>query len=185
MSSKYRMTSQFNHRSSAVRAVYAMAIVCFVAVFAATSAVGQEDPMSFRGKHYADNSKRYSAEEQWANSAPGGVGPEVLYLVHCSRCHRPDGLGSRDLFPPLAKSDLIAANPEVIIPIALQGMSGDITVNGLSYYGQAMPQIDYLTDRELASVLTWVLNQWNNPGGEITAKKVAEYRKAAGFEPHP
>lgn len=122
-----------------------------------------------------------SAEERWAQGDESG---ELVYQTHCSRCHRSDGKGMRTHYPPVAKSDFIAANPKSMIPIVLLGLSGPIVVNGVTW-DTDMPPIDYLSDRELANALTFVLNEWGNPGGKITPEEVGAYRKSVGLKPNP
>jgi mono/diheme cytochrome c family protein len=125
---------------------------------------------------------RTKAEFLWAQSEPGQLSGELLYQVHCLRCHKITGEGFQPLIPPLAKSDYFADNPRRLLAAVMEGVTGPITVNGVRY-DNAMPPISYLTDVELALVTTYVLNKWGNPGGEITAEEVAAYRKAAGIEP--
>jgi len=123
---------------------------------------------------------RTKAEFLWAQSEPGGVSGEVLYQVNCLRCHKITGEGFQPLIPPLAKSDYFADNPNRLLSVVMEGVSGPITVNGVRY-DQPMPPINYLADEEVALVVTFVLNKWGNPGGTVTAEQVAAYRKAAGL----
>jgi nitrite reductase (NO-forming) len=81
------------------------------------------------------------------------------------------------VFPPLAKSSVIAANPKRIIEIMLHGLNGPITVNGKDY-NSTMPAMAQLTDDEVANIGTYVLNSWGNPGGRISKDEVTERRKA-------
>ena len=39
-----------------------------------------------------------------------------------------------------------------------------------------MPPMSQLNDDEVAHILTFVLNSWGNPGGQISSDKVAEIR---------
>jgi nitrite reductase (NO-forming) len=41
-----------------------------------------------------------------------------------------------------------------------------------------MPPMSQLNDDEVANILTYVLNSWGNPGGQVTAAEVAAQRKA-------
>ena len=104
-----------------------------------------------------------------------------LYLAHCAACHQPDGAGLRGAFPPLAASDYISGDPSRLLEVTIKGMSGPVTVNG-EEYDNVMPAVAYLSDAELATVLTHVLNSWGNAGGSITVEQVAEFRREAGLE---
>ncbi len=114
-----------------------------------------------------------------------------LYLQNCAACHQADGKGLPGAFPPLAQSDFIAADPGTVLEITLQGRQGKITVNGIEY-NNVMPAMSYLSDKDLSRIITFVLNSWDNPGGVVTRKHVAEFRarteteaKQAAGERHP
>jgi nitrite reductase (NO-forming) len=99
----------------------------------------------------------------------------VLFKGTCSTCHQDNGQGLADVFPPLAKSDFLAANPHRAIEVVLNGLTGPVTVNGKSY-NSVMPPMSQLNDDEVANILTYVLNSWGNSGPAITAHQVAEVR---------
>jgi nitrite reductase (NO-forming) / hydroxylamine reductase len=102
------------------------------------------------------------------------AGQEVYQKV-CQACHGAEGQGLPGAFPPLADSDWIVENPDRLVEIILGGLSGPITVNG-KQYNAVMPPMAYLSDEEVANVLTFVLNTWNNPGGEVQPAQVAQLR---------
>ena len=81
------------------------------------------------------------------------------------------------MFPPLAKSDFLAADLKRAIGIALNGRTGPVTVNGRNY-DSVMPPMSQLNDDEVANIVTYVLNSWGNPGGRIEAAEVAKVRAA-------
>jgi nitrite reductase (NO-forming) len=99
----------------------------------------------------------------------------VLFKGTCSTCHQTNGEGLANVFPPLAKSDLLAKTPERAIEIVLNGLTGPITVNG-STYNSVMPPMSQLNEDEVANILTYVLSSWGNNGPQITAKQVADVR---------
>ncbi len=98
-----------------------------------------------------------------------------LFTGTCSVCHQPNGEGLPAVFPPLAKSDLLAATPQRIADIVTHGLSGKITVNGKEY-NSVMPPMGQLTDDEVANISTYVLNSWGNPGGQVNKEDVAKVR---------
>ncbi len=103
---------------------------------------------------------------------------QVLFAGTCSTCHQGNGEGMAGVFPPLAKSDYLAADPKRIVGIMLHGLTGAVTVNGKEF-NSVMPPMSQLTDDEVANIGTYVLNSWGNPGGRITKDEVAAVRKAA------
>src|SRR5580658_3329273 len=56
-----------------------------------------------------------------------------LYVHNCFVCHQSNGQGVPGVFPPLAKSDLIATNLERAIKALAEGMSGEIEVLGKKF----------------------------------------------------
>jgi nitrite reductase (NO-forming) len=108
---------------------------------------------------------------------------EALFAGTCSVCHQPNGQGIENVFPPLAGSDLLAADPKRAITIALNGLSGAVVVNGKTY-NSVMPPMSQLNDDELANILTYVTHSWGNKGGEAySAREVAEVRKSTTRPP--
>ncbi|MBA8884130.1 copper-containing nitrite reductase [Dokdonella fugitiva] len=100
---------------------------------------------------------------------------QVLFTGTCSVCHQANGEGLANVFPPLAKSSLLAAEPKRIVEIMLHGLSGKVTVNGTEY-NSVMPPMTQLTDDEVANIATYVLNSWGNPGGQVTKEDAAKVR---------
>lgn len=98
-----------------------------------------------------------------------------LYSRSCIACHQVDGSGLANAFPPLAKSDYLNADENRAIDIILNGLSGEITVNGQKF-NSAMPA-QILDDDQIASVLTYVYNTWGNKGSVITPEMVRARRE--------
>jgi nitrite reductase (NO-forming) len=88
------------------------------------------------------------------------------------------------VFPPLAKSDYLAADPKRALSVVLKGLSGKVTVNNHEY-NSVMPPMNQLNDDEVANIITYVLNSWGNPGGRINAADVTTARAAAGGQNKP
>jgi nitrite reductase (NO-forming) len=101
--------------------------------------------------------------------AAGGV----LFKGTCSVCHQENGVGIPNVFPPLAGSDYLKADPQRAIGIVLNGLSGPVTVNG-AQFNSVMPPMSQLNDDEIANILTYVNNSWGNSGPTISAKQVKE-----------
>lgn len=98
-----------------------------------------------------------------------------LYMQACFACHQANGEGIANAFPPLAKADYLNADENRAIDALIHGLSGEITVNGKKY-NSIMPS-QQLTDDEVASVLTYVYNSWDNKGSEITSEMVKKRRR--------
>ena len=150
---------------------------------------GPEDKTIYSGKE-VDNvylgDKAVSAEPVAAAAAEAALtgaptktqqiaAGKVLYNGTCSVCHQNNGEGLPDVFPPLAKSDFLMADKERAIDVVLNGLTGKVTVNGKPY-NSVMPPMSQLTNDEVANILTFVMNNWGNEGGVVTAGEVAKVR---------
>ena len=100
---------------------------------------------------------------------------KALFAGTCSTCHQANGQGMEGVFPPLAKSDYIAADPKRVPTAILHGLVGAVKVNGKDYNSN-MPPMSQLTDDEVANISTYVLNSWGNPGGRVTKAEAAAIR---------
>lgn len=94
-----------------------------------------------------------------------------LYKANCQNCHKQDGKGLGLLIPPLAGSDFLK-NKDNVACIIKNGRSGPITVNG-KIYDQPMPANPKLTDLEIASIMTYIYNEWGGQEGLIGVKEVS------------
>src|SRR6188472_883911 len=92
-----------------------------------------------------------------AQAVPDGV---ALYRQHCAVCHQAEGQGVPGVFPPLAASDFLTKERERSLRAPLEGLTGEITVNGAKYNG-AMPLL-ILQDEEVAALMTWVGSNLKN-----------------------
>ena len=100
-----------------------------------------------------------------------------LFAGTCSVCHQANGAGLPGVFPPLAKSDYLAADVKRSVGVLLHGLSGKIKVNGRDY-DSVMPPMNQLNDDEVANILTYVLNSFGNSGGRVLTEEVKQQRAA-------
>ncbi len=146
---------------------------------------GEEDHVIYSGLQneaiYLPEGGAVQSITQEAPAGPGATSKEErilfgqrVYERNCLACHQENGQGLPGAFPPLAGSDYLLGDPEHAISVLLDGLSGEITVNGVGYNG-VMPAVS-LSDEEVANVLTYVLNAWGNDGGEINNDQVAAHR---------
>ncbi|UNY98803.1 copper-containing nitrite reductase [Zhouia spongiae] len=96
------------------------------------------------------------------------------YMQTCFACHQAEGQGVAGAFPPLSKSDYLNADVDRTIGIVLNGLTGEITVNGEKYNSIMTRQ--NLTDEEVANVLTYVYNSWGNSKKVVTPQMVEKVR---------
>jgi mono/diheme cytochrome c family protein len=84
-----------------------------------------------------------------------------LYQTNCANCHQVDGSGLKDLYPPLAKTDLwkrVKMN-ELACLIKL-GQKDSIQVNG-KFYNAYMPGNPKLQALDIAELITYMREKWS------------------------
>lgn len=100
---------------------------------------------------------------------------KTIYAKTCVACHQAQGQGMEGAFPPLAKSDFLNADVDRAIDIVLHGKQGEVTVNGKKYNSVMTPQP--LSVQEVADVLTYVYNTWDNSKKVVTPEMVQKIKK--------
>ena len=102
-----------------------------------------------------------------------------LFAANCASCHQASGLGLGDQYPPLAGSEWVSANPELIIKVIIKGLKGEIQVKGKTYSPAAgkAAVINLKTDNDIANVTTYVRQAWGNEATEVTDDLVSQVRK--------
>jgi len=157
---------------------------------------GPENKLVYSGKevdsvYLGDKSESLAVISQVAASTAEGTltleqqikAGEVHFNGTCSVCHQANGQGIEGVFPPLAGSDLLAATPKRAISIALNGLSGPLTVNGKTY-NSVMPPMSQLNDDEIANILTYVTHAWGNQAtGAFTAAEIRAVRQGTPRPP--
>jgi nitrite reductase (NO-forming) len=153
---------------------------------------GPEDKTVYSGKevdsvYLGDKAGSLASVQTAAASAAAGTlsqqeqvaAGKALYAGTCSVCHQNDGKGLPGVFPPLAKSDYMAGKSnDELARIVLNGLTGPLKVNGQDY-NSVMPPMSQLTDDEVANILTYVKNDFDNGGGRVTKDEVAKARSGS------
>nr|WP_238987257.1 copper-containing nitrite reductase [Confluentibacter flavum] len=98
------------------------------------------------------------------------------YMQTCFACHQAEGQGVPNAFPPLAKSDYLNADVDRSIGVVLNGLTGEITVNGQKYNSVMTRQT--LSSDEIANVLTYVYNSWGNSKKVVTKAMVDKVKNS-------
>ena len=101
---------------------------------------------------------------------------ERIYNQICIACHQEDGMGLPGSFPPLGGSGDYYGDPTNMAGIIINGLSGEITVQGQPFNGVMPPQGAVLTDYQIAAVTTYVRTHFGNDDGMVTPDDVAAAR---------
>lgn len=110
-----------------------------------------------------DNLQKHLADDQ------------KLYNTFCGTCHQQNGKGARGRMPPLAGTDWVTGDKSRLINIVLNGLQGNIEVNGESY-NSVMPPHRFLQDEEIAVILTYIRKSFGNQASAVTVAEVKKER---------
>ena len=95
---------------------------------------------------------------------------ETVYEVNCVACHQTEGQGIAGIFPALAGSEVALYEKDRHIEILMEGVSG-----------AAMNSFDYLSEVELAAVITYTRQAWGNAesgdGEVVIPKDIVDYKE--------
>ena len=118
--------------------------------------------------------------DEIADNLQKGVvaGGRQIYNTYCVSCHQYDGRGDGSRFPPLDSSEWVNGDKKRLIGILLYGMEQPVTING-KVFNNLMPKHDFLSDDQMASVLTYIRQNFNNKSSAVTSEEVGKERNNA------
>lgn len=103
----------------------------------------------------------------------------IHYEKLCSGCHGSDGSALAGEAPPLVGSTWVSGPETRLIRIVTHGVRGPIQVAGKTY-DREMPGVGHkLSDREIASLVTFVRSRWGVGSVPTTTESVRRIRVAA------
>jgi mono/diheme cytochrome c family protein len=125
---------------------------------------------------FTAKSENYIVVQQDLKLAESIKNGKEIYTDMCMSCHLPNGKGKPKIYPPLAKSDYLMEKREASIRAIKYGVSGEITVNGISYKTR-MSRLGLEAD-EIADVMNYITNAWGNKNfNRITIEEVEDVSK--------
>ena len=115
-----------------------------------------------------------------ATSQSGGLKASIqsgseAYVLFCLSCHQADGGGVPKLNPPLIKTKWVLGDKKKLISLILKGMNETIEINDEEYHNP-MPAQAYLTDQQIADILTYVRNSFGNKASAVSVGEVKSVR---------
>ncbi len=123
-------------------------------------AVTPEKYAAWVKEHKQEVAKAAAAEapgKQWTLDELKSRG-EKVYATHCVACHQASGMGMPPTFPPLNGSKVATGPKEAHISTVLNGRPGT-----------AMASFKQLSDVEIAALITYERNAWNNKTGDMVS----------------
>jgi len=102
---------------------------------------------------------------------------QTVYNTYCAPCHQRDGKGAPGMNPPLAGINIVTGNKTELINIILKGYDKPTKINGETYQN-VMPPHSFLTDQQIADVLTYIRKSWGNKADDVKVSEVTKVRGA-------
>lgn len=95
-----------------------------------------------------------------------------IYTHVCIACHQPDGNGISGIYPQLNGNPLVTGDdPTYVITTVLNGRGG-------------MPRFNtQFSDEEIAAVVSYVRQEWDNSAAPVTADQVSDVRASVSGTP--
>jgi glucose/arabinose dehydrogenase/mono/diheme cytochrome c family protein len=100
---------------------------------------------------------------------------KALYQSYCASCHMENGRGVNGIFPPLVRTVWIE-DEDRFLQVLLHGLKGKIAVDGVDY-DELMPAFNFLSDRELAEIATYIRSNFGNHYEAVDTILVKNARK--------
>ena len=138
--------------------------------FLISSAMIQQKPKQAKVKHPKMTKLKKQAIGNQAIADSG----KIIYETYCLACHQEDGSGVPGMNPPLGKTDWVLGDSTRLIGVILKGLK-NAEVNGDTYSNE-MASHDFLTDKQISEVLTYVRKNFGNNAGAISVEDVKRQR---------
>jgi mono/diheme cytochrome c family protein len=125
------------------------------------------------------NSKSKNMTDKVQNQAskPAVHPGKILYMQFCLSCHMDNAEGVPGLYPPLTQTEFVLGDKERLIKIILLGQEGPIVVKGQPY-NNIMTKLDFLGDKEISEVLTFIRSNFGNNADPVTIDEVKAVRNS-------
>lgn len=81
---------------------------------------------------------------------------QKLYQTHCQACHGSDGLGFKNLYPPLTHSTLLQRDPAQIACIIRYGKTDNLRSAQIE-----MPAYPIISEEDMPNLINFLIHQWS------------------------
>jgi cytochrome c6 len=108
----------------------------------------------------------------WLPARAQEMDGKALFQKNCAACHQASGKGIPGAFPALAGNGFVQGKASDVAAVLLKGRGG-------------MPDFsDSLSDRDIATVLSFVRGNWGNQGTPLSEAEVVALRGSLQVEPY-
>ncbi|WP_158996027.1 cytochrome c [Mucilaginibacter sp. L196] len=118
---------------------------------------------------------RHSSKSAKSHLALSIANGKLVYTQNCASCHQVDGHGVQNMNPPLIQTSYVLGDKTKLIKIILNGFNEDVEING-NTYSNTMASHDFLKDKEIADVLTYIRHSFGNKASAVSVAMVKSVR---------
>ncbi|MBL7698951.1 MAG: cytochrome c [Chitinophagaceae bacterium] len=93
-------------------------------------------------------------------------------MSYCGSCHKENGQGVKNIFPSLTNSKVVSGRKNNLLRKVIHG--AQVEGQSTEKFDTRMSPFGFLTDEELAAILTYIRKEFGNGAGAIS---VAEIQK--------
>lgn len=139
--------------------------------------------ITYTGEHRAPRPRIYSVPSPVVEKVlnPEQTKNAATFKLYCAACHMDDGSGVSGLQPALRGSDILAGDPTKLIRVVLNGPAAELPADR-AHYSNVMPAFNFLSDDDLAALLTHARENFTSLGATgnaaITSTEVTAARAA-------
>lgn len=110
---------------------------------------------------------------------------EAIWQDQCASCHRMDGSGVPRFFPPIRRNaNVQQSDPTTLIHYVLAG-ARKVPTDGAPT-AMTMPSFHWkLSDSQVAAVITYIRNSWDNTASSVKPDQVADIRQKLNLKAQP
>lgn len=99
----------------------------------------------------------------------------MLYERNCAVCHMPDGSGAGRMNPALSGSPIVSGSPTTLIDVVLRGSAAALPADR-PRSGNVMPGFPTLSDRDVATLVSYLRDAYADGAGPVTPEQAAAVR---------
>jgi len=100
---------------------------------------------------------------------------KIVYAKNCLSCHFIDGGGVPRMNPPLTNTTYVTGDKTQLVKVVLNGFVKNVEIDGETYSNNMAPH-NFMSDQEIADVLTYVRNSFGNKASAVSVTEVKAVR---------
>jgi len=100
---------------------------------------------------------------------------KMVYDRHCKVCHQANRMGISKIYPPIKNTKRVKGDKAYLIDVVLNGLSGEIKVEGVKYKGVMAPYKN-LSDQQIADVINYIRNDSDGAKDMVSVDEVKQRR---------